>query len=36
MMQSVLKLPHWIDNEDIEIEMNEDGRGTGDGDANLI
>ena len=33
MMQSVLKLPHWIDNEDIEIEMNEDGRGTGDGNS---
>lgn len=36
MMQSVLKLPHWIDNEDIEIELIEDGRGTGDGNSGQI
>jgi hypothetical protein len=36
MMQSVLKLPHWIDNEDIEIELNEDGRGTGDGNSGQV
>ncbi|XP_046454593.1 uncharacterized protein LOC124202314 [Daphnia pulex] len=36
MMQSVLKLPHWIDNEDIEIEINEDGRGTGDGNSGQV
>lgn len=33
MMQSILKLPHWIENEDIEIELNEDGRGAGDGNS---
>ena len=34
MMQSVLKLPHWIENEELEIEYPED-RGAADGTSGM-
>lgn len=32
MIQSVLKLPQWIENDEVELELSED-RGTGDGNS---
>ena len=32
-MQSILKLPHWIENEEIEVECHEESRGAADGNS---